>query len=73
MAAQFGDQRDHAGADAEYQSIGLLALVVPAQYPAGAPGQIGRVRAPLVQDQHEDGAHPIPALLERRDARVGGC
>ena len=34
----------------------VLALVVPAQYPAGGAAQIGHVRAPLVEDQLEAGA-----------------
>ena len=50
MAAQVGDQRDHAGVDAGHQLVGFLALVVARQHPAGAAGQIGHVGAPLVED-----------------------
>jgi hypothetical protein len=63
--AQFGDQSDHAGVDADYQPIGSPAFVVPAQQPAGAAGGVGHVRPPLVQDQFEAGAQPVPALLNR--------
>jgi hypothetical protein len=49
MAAQLGDQRDHAGVDARHHPIGFFALVVPAEHPAGAAGQIGRVRAPPIR------------------------
>ena len=48
VAAEFRDQRDHAGID---QRVGFLSLVVPAQQPADATGQIGHVRAPLIEDQ----------------------
>jgi hypothetical protein len=70
LAAELGDQRDHAGVDAGHQPIGL-ALVVAAQHPAGAAGRIGHVRASLVEDQVQAGAQPIPAFLEGRDARAG--
>jgi len=70
VAAEFGDQRDHPGVDAGHQPVGFLALVAAYQQPAGAAGQIGHFRAPLIEDQTEAGAQPIPALLERRDARV---
>jgi hypothetical protein len=47
--------------------VGFLAPVVPAQYPAGAAGQIRHIGTPLVQDQVEAGAQPIPPLLEGCD------
>ena len=72
MAAQLGNHRHHPGVDAGHQSIGLLAFGVPAQQPAGAAGQIGDVRAPLMVDQVEAGAQAVPALLERHDAGVAG-
>ena len=53
MAAQFGDQRDHAGVDAGHQPIGLLALVVAAEESARATADIDHVRCPLVEDQVE--------------------
>ena len=56
VAAEFRDQRNHAGMDVDYQPVGFLALVVPAQYPAGAAGQIGYVRAPLIKDEVKVGA-----------------
>jgi hypothetical protein len=31
MAAQFGEQRDHAGVDADHQPIGLMPFLVPAE------------------------------------------
>ena len=71
MAAELGDQRDHAGADARDELIRFLALVVVHQHPARATGDIGHVRAPLLQDQIQAGAQPIPALLEGGDARAG--
>ena len=73
MAAQFGDQRDHAEVDACYQPVGFLALEVAAQQPAGAPRDIGHFRAPLVKDQIQSGAQPTPAVLQRRDARVAAA
>ena len=73
MAAQFGDQRDHAGVDACHQPVGFLALEVAAQQPAGTPRDIGHFRAPLVKDQIQSGAQPIPAVLQRRDARVAAA
>jgi hypothetical protein len=39
--------------------------------PAGAAGRIGHARAPLVEDQIQVGAQPVPTLLEGRDARCG--
>jgi hypothetical protein len=71
--AQFGDQRNHAGGDADYQPIGSPAFVVPVQQPAGAAGQIGHVRTPFLQDQIEAGAQPIPAFLEGCDAGVAAA
>jgi hypothetical protein len=70
LAEQFGDQRDHAGVDAGHQPVGFLAFVVPAKHPAGAAGQIGHVRAPVVQEKLEADAQPVPALLERHDAGI---
>src|ERR1035437_3315462 len=52
------------------QRVGLLALVVAHHQFAVAARQIGHVRAPLVEDQVQAGAQPIPAGLERRNARV---
>jgi hypothetical protein len=71
--AQFRDQRDHHGADAGHQPVGFLALVAARQQSARSAGQIGHVRAPLIDDQVEAGAQPVPALLERRDARVAAA
>jgi hypothetical protein len=73
VAAEFGDERDHAGVDADHQPIGPLALVVAHQQPTGAAGQIGHIGALLVQDQIQAGAQAAPALLERRDAGVGAA
>ena len=58
MAAQFGDQRDHAGVDAIDLGRRLSTLEVPAEQPAGAAGQI------------EADAQPIPAVLEGCDAGI---
>jgi hypothetical protein len=41
----------HAVIDAGHQPGRVLPLVVAHQHPAGAAGQIGHVRTPLVQDQ----------------------
>jgi hypothetical protein len=68
--AQFGNQRDHAGIDAGHQPVGFLATVVAHQQPAGAAGQIGHVRAPLVEDQVQVPAEGIPALWEGCDAGI---
>jgi hypothetical protein len=73
VAVEFGEQRDHARVDARHQPIGFLALVVPAQQSAGATGDGGHVGAPLIQDLVPAGAQAIPALLERRDARVAAA
>ena len=70
VPAEFRDQRDHAAVDAEHEPVGFLALVIAHQQPAGVAGQIGHVRAPLVEDQVKAGAQPVPALLERRGAAV---
>jgi hypothetical protein len=53
------------------QPVGFLALEIARQQPAGAAGQFGHVGAPLVEDQVEACAQPVPALLECRDARFG--
>ena len=71
VAAEFRDQRDHAGVDAGHQPIGFLALGVAHQQSAGTAGDIGHFRAPLVEDQA--GAQPVPAFLQRRDARVAAA
>jgi hypothetical protein len=75
VAAQFGDLRNHLGADPRHQPIGLLALVVARQHPAGAAGNIGNVRAPLVEDQIQVPAEGIwrgsVAHLRRRLPRRG--
>jgi hypothetical protein len=34
---------------------------------------MGHVRPPLVEDQVKAGAQPVPALLDRRDARVAAA
>jgi hypothetical protein len=73
VAAEFRDQREHARVDARRQPVGLRSLVVAAKQPAGAAGQIGHVPAPLVQDQVQAGAQPVPTLLDRRDARVAAA
>jgi hypothetical protein len=73
VAAQFGERRNRVGVDAGQQPIGFLALIVRAEQTARAAGQIGHVRAPLVEDQVEAGAQAVPALLERRDARVAAA
>jgi hypothetical protein len=52
--------------------VGVLALVVAHQQPAGAAGRIGHVRAPLVDHQIQAGTEPISALLEGRDPGVAG-
>jgi len=39
VPAEFGEQRDYSEVDAGHQLIGSPALVVPAQYPAGAAGR----------------------------------
>jgi hypothetical protein len=46
VAAEFGDQRDHAGVEADHQAVGFLALVVPAEPPAGVAGRILWSRCP---------------------------
>ena len=71
-AAQRARPRDRAGVDARYRPIGFLARVVAHLEPAGAAGRIGHVRAPLIQDQVEAGAQPVPVLLEGRDTGVAG-
>ena len=55
--------------DAGHQSVGFLAPVIAHQHLAGAAGQIGHARATLVEDQVQAGTQPIPAVLERCDAR----
>jgi hypothetical protein len=40
---------------------------------ARAARQIGHARSPLVEDQVEAGTQPIPALLQRCDARVAAA
>jgi hypothetical protein len=71
VAAEFGDERDHAGVDAGHHPVGFLPLAAARQQPAGTPGQIGHVRTPLIQDPVvEAGAQAVPALFERGDARV---
>src|ERR1035437_3253677 len=61
------------GGEAGHQPIGFFPLVVPAEQPAGAAGQIGHVRAPMIEDQLEAGAQPVPTLLEGCDARVAAA
>jgi hypothetical protein len=73
VAAQFGDQRDQPGIGPRHQPVGFLALVVPGEHPAGAAGQVGLIRAALVEDQIEAGTQAVPPLLERRDARVAAA
>jgi hypothetical protein len=70
MAAEFGDQRDHAGGATGHQDVGFLPPVVAHQQPAGAAGQIGHVGASLVEDQIQAGAQPVSALLEGCDAGI---
>jgi hypothetical protein len=53
--------------------IGSPALVVPAQYPAGAAGQIRHIGTPLVQDQVEAGAQVVPPFLQRLDPGVAAA
>ena len=48
----------------------VLSLAVARQQPAGVAGQIGHVRAPLVEDQAQAGAQAIPTLLQRRNAGI---
>ena len=69
--AEFRDPRDHAGVDAEYQSIGFLAFIVATQQPAGAAGDIGHVHAPLIQDQVKAGTEAIPAFGAPRRGNCG--
>ena len=70
MGAEFDDQRDYSGVDAEDQPIGFLALVVAHQHPARVAGQIGHVGALLIEDQVEAGVEGIPPLLQRPDLGV---
>src|ERR1035437_9834521 len=56
-----------------FHSVGkrrLPCICSPAEQPTGADRQIGHVGASLVEDQVQAGTQPVPALLERRDARV---
>jgi hypothetical protein len=71
VAAEIGDQRDHAGVDARHQPIGFLSFVVAHQQPAAAAGDIGHVGAPLLEDQIEAGTEPIPAFGAPRRTRCG--
>jgi hypothetical protein len=73
VAAQLGDQRDHPGVDADHQPSGFLAPVVAHQHPAGAAGRIGHVGTPLIEHEFQASAQPVPAILERRDARVAAA
>jgi hypothetical protein len=73
VAAQLGDQRDHAGVDAGHQLIGSLSPVVEHQQFTGAAGHVRHARALLVEDQVQTGAQTVPALLERLDARVAAA
>ena len=43
VAAQLGDQRDHAGVDAGHEPIGSPAFVVPAEQPGGPAGHVGEL------------------------------
>ena len=51
----------------------FLSPVAAHQQPAGGAGQIGHVRAPLLQDQIQAGPQPIPAFSERQNARVAAA
>jgi hypothetical protein len=51
VAALFGDQRNHAGLDTGHHPVRFLSLVAAHQHSAGAAGQIGHVRAPLIEGQ----------------------
>jgi hypothetical protein len=70
VAAESGERRDHAGVDARDELIRFLPFVAAHQQRAGAAGQIGHVRAPLVEDQAQAGAQAIPTLLQRRNAGI---
>jgi hypothetical protein len=50
LAEQLGNQRDHSGIDAGYLFVGFLAFVVPEQDAARSAGNVGHVRAPLIED-----------------------
>ena len=39
VAAEFGDQRDHAGIDASHPLVGFLALVLRTSNPLAPPGR----------------------------------
>jgi hypothetical protein len=43
VAAEFRDQRGHAGVDADHQPSGFPAFLAAHQQPAGAAGHIGHV------------------------------
>ena len=45
VAAEFGDQRDHAGIHAGHQPITFPSLVITHPQAAGAAGEIGYVHA----------------------------
>jgi hypothetical protein len=62
-------RRWRCGSPAE-RHLSLVIAVVAAKHPRWRRGQIGHVRAPLVQDQIQAGARSVPARLEGRDARV---
>jgi hypothetical protein len=72
VGAQFGDQRDHSGGDARTSRSASFPCLAH-QQPAGGAGQIGHVRAPLIEDQVEAGAEAIPPLLQRLDAAVAAA
>jgi hypothetical protein len=67
-----GDRAVHPKKNSQ-QSIGQRVAHSHASAPANRSrggGQIGHVRAPLIEDQVEAGAQPVLAVLERRDAGV---
>jgi hypothetical protein len=66
VAAEFGDQRGHAGGVRVASRSSSIPLVAVHQQPAGAAGQIDHVRAPLVEDQVKAGTQPAPAFSAPR-------
>jgi hypothetical protein len=53
----------------------ISSAMVSAESASCSPrtGQIGHVRAPLIEDQVEAGAEAIPPLLQRLDAAVAAA
>ena len=70
VRAEFSGHRDHSGSIRVTSRSASLPLQSAAQQTNGTAGDVGHLPPPLIEQPVESIAQPIPAFLERLDARV---